>query len=76
MKFKCIAVSVSEVATPSGKVPAYIVTLEPVDGGSNIRMTGTGGSAASTIIYGQEIEIGLDPADEPVAPDPTSDPQP
>lgn len=58
MLFKCIGVSVSEVAAAGGKVPAYIVTLEPVDGGQNIRMTGTAGSLASTIAYGAQLEIG------------------
>lgn len=57
MKFICIGVSVTQVASGGVKEPVYNVSLEPAEGGPPIRINGGAGSAVATMSYGAEIEI-------------------
>jgi hypothetical protein len=56
---KCTGTNVSEVAVPGSaeKVGMFTATLTPVDGGSAIRVVGSGTTVVATMAYGKLYEI-------------------
>ncbi len=59
MNMKCIALNVTETGVGEAKAPTFTATLEPIDGGPTIRVTGGAGSAAATMAYGQSYSLNL-----------------